>query len=96
MATPATSNVLNSASRLVRSHSRILSCRLSCPPRPPAALLNTRLKHSDTTSPPHDRKPIKRLSPRSQNTTTSLRRVALEAQRSRDSLIRRSHGLLRC
>ncbi|CAC9887495.1 unnamed protein product [Aureobasidium pullulans] len=90
MATPATSNALNAASRLVRSHSRILSCRLSCPPRPPAALLNPRLKHSDTTSPPHDRKPIKRLSPRSQNTTTSLRRVALEAQRSRDSLIRRS------
>ncbi|CAD0108329.1 unnamed protein product [Aureobasidium uvarum] len=66
----------------------------SCPPSAPAAslsLTSARLKHSDRpTSTPHPPSPPKRFSSRSQAATTSLRRVALEAQRSRESLIRRS------
>ncbi|KAH0153444.1 DUF155-domain-containing protein, partial [Aureobasidium melanogenum] len=70
---------------------RLHSACLSPSPNAPVSLTKARLKHSDSsTSIPDSQNPPKRLSPRSQAATSSLRRVAVEAQRSRDSLIRRS------
>ncbi|KAH0173695.1 DUF155-domain-containing protein, partial [Aureobasidium melanogenum] len=67
------------------------TCLLSPSPNAPVSLTKARLKHSDSsTTVPDSPGPPKRLSPRSQAATTSLRRLAVEAQRSRDSLIRRS------
>lgn len=57
----------------------------------PVSLSQARLKHSESsTATPDPLNPLKRQSHRSQAATTSLRRVAVEAQRSRDSLIRRN------
>ncbi|KAK6001734.1 hypothetical protein QM012_002224 [Aureobasidium pullulans] len=56
------------------------------------SLIKARLRHSDSSpSIPDSPNLPKRPPSRSQAATTSLRRVAVEAQRSRDSLIRR-HG----
>ncbi|KAH0328899.1 DUF155-domain-containing protein, partial [Aureobasidium melanogenum] len=70
---------------------RLGSACLSPSPNARLSLTKARPKHSDSSiSVPDSPNPPKRLSPRSQAATTSLRRVAVEAQRSRDSLIRRS------
>ncbi|KAI4730555.1 DUF155-domain-containing protein [Aureobasidium sp. EXF-10728] len=79
--------------RLLRLEPRSPLCP-PCPPSAPAAslsLTSARLKHSHSpTSTPHPPSTPTRLSSRSQAAATSLRRVAVEAQRSRESLIRRS------
>ncbi|KAI4722722.1 DUF155-domain-containing protein [Aureobasidium sp. EXF-10727] len=79
--------------RLLRLEPRSPLCP-PCPPSAPAAslsLTSARLNHSHSpTSTPHPPSTPNRLSSRSQAAATSLRRVAVEAQRSRESLIRRS------
>ncbi|KAI5237485.1 DUF155-domain-containing protein [Aureobasidium subglaciale] len=70
------------------------ACRLLArSPIPLLPVIHARLKHTDATPLPSDQSHSnspKRTSPRSLSATTSLRRVAVEAQRSRHSLIRRS------
>jgi uncharacterized Rmd1/YagE family protein len=73
-----------------RAVSSCVVCRLAAPFSSSAARLEASDNTTDTPDHHHRHAALKRHSTRSHPATTSLRRVAVEAQRSRESLIRRS------